>query len=77
VAKRPLAVAAAPGPELRSAPEPAQVPQRVLADQDHVSAAPTVSSVRAAARDMRLAAKAQAAVATGTRLEMDTRAIVH
>jgi hypothetical protein len=75
--KRPLAMSAAAGPELRAAPVPAQVAQRVIAHKHDVAPAATVSSIGPAARDVRLAPKAQTAVTAGPGLDMDTRTILH
>jgi hypothetical protein len=77
VSKRSLAVAATAGPEFRSAAVPAQVSQRVIAHQQHVAAAATVSPIGTASRDMRFTPKAQAAVTAGAGLDMDTRSILH
>jgi hypothetical protein len=56
--------------------EPLQVAQRVVAEQHHVPPAPPIAAVGSAARDVRFAAEARAAVAAGTGLDMDPRAIV-
>ena len=76
VALRALAVAAAPGAVVGLAPEALQVAQRVVADEHDVAAAPAVAAVGAAARHVRFAAEAHAAVAAGAGLDVDSRAIV-
>ena len=58
------------------APERLQVAQRVVADEHDVAAAAAVAAVGAAARHVRFAAEAHAAVAAGAGLDVDSRAIV-
>ena len=76
VAQRALAVAAAPGPVVGLAPERLQVAQRVVAHEHDVAAAPAVAAVGPAARHVRFAAEARAAVAAGAGLHVDPRAVV-
>ena len=76
VAQRALAVPAAPGAVVGAALEALQVAQRVVAHDTHVAAAPAVAAVGPAARDVRFAAEAHAAVAAGAGLDVDPRAIV-
>jgi hypothetical protein len=70
-------MATSAGAELRSAPETAEVTQRVVADEDHVATTAPVAAIGAATGDVSLAAKAEAAVAAGSGLHMDARAILH
>ena len=77
VAQRTLAVAAAPGLEVREAAEALEVAQRVVADEHDVAAAPAVAAVWAALGDVGLAAEAEAAVAAGAGRNVDARTILH
>ena len=77
MAKRALAVATSPGLELWPAAISLQIPQRVVADQHYVAAPASVAPIRPAARHVSLAAEAQAAVSTGSGLNVDSRAILH
>ena len=76
VALRARAVPAAPRAVVAAALEALQVAQRVIAHDDHVSPAPAVAAIGAAARHVGFAAKAHAAVAAGACLDVDPRAIV-
>ena len=69
-------MAAAAGAVVAAALEPLQVAQRSVAHDHHVAAATAVAAVGAAARDVRFAAEAHAAVTAGAGLHMDSRAIV-
>ena len=62
---------------MRLAPEGLEVPERIVADQEHVTAAAAVAAVGAAARHVRLAAEAEAAVAAGAGLDVDASPILH
>jgi hypothetical protein len=62
---------------VRAPAEALEVPERVVAYEHHVATATPVATIRAALRDVRLTAEAQAAVATGARLDVDARAILH
>ena len=54
-----------------------QVAQRLVADEHDVAAAAAVAAVGAALGHVRLAAKAEAAVAAGAGLDVDARSILH
>ena len=54
-----------------------EVAQRVVAHEHDVAAATTVTAVRPAFGHVRLAAEAEATVATATGLDVDSRAILH
>src|SRR5271166_5915061 len=56
--------------------EALQVSQRLVAHDEHIAAAPAVAAVGTAARHVRFAAEAHAAVAAGSGLDVDPRAIV-
>jgi hypothetical protein len=58
------------------APEVLQVAQRVVAREHDLSTASTIAAVRAAPWHVRFATEACAAVAAGTRLNVDSRPIV-
>ena len=77
VAQGSLPVARAPRLEVRAAAERLQVAQGFVRNHDHVAAAATVAAVGSALGHVRLAAKAQAAVAAATGLDMDARPILH
>ena len=77
VAQRALPVAAAARLEMRAAAVEREVAQRFVADQDDVAAAAAVTAVGTALGDVRLAAEAEAAVAARTRLDVNSRSIVH
>jgi hypothetical protein len=53
-----------------------QVAQRLVTEDEHVSAASAVAAVGAAARNVRFAAEADGAVSAGARLYVDSRAVV-
>ena len=74
--QRPLPVTAAAGMEVAPAPEGLQVAQRVVADEHDSATMAAIAAVGAAARHVRFAAEALAAVSAGARLHMDPRAIV-
>jgi hypothetical protein len=77
VAQRALTVPGAPGRVVRTAAVGGQIPQRVIADQDHVTPAAPVTAVGTALGDVSFAAKAQAAVATGAGLNVNASLVVH
>jgi NADP-dependent 3-hydroxy acid dehydrogenase YdfG len=77
MAQRALAVAPAPGLEVGPAPEGLEVAQGVIADEHHVAAAAAVPAVRPALGDVGLAPEAQAAIATGSGLNVYASAILH
>ena len=68
-------VAAAAGPEVAAAPERREIAARGIADQDHVAAAAAVAAVGPAARHVRLAAEADAAVAAAPTFDVDLRPV--
>ncbi len=76
VAQRPFAVAPARGAMVGLAPEALQIAQRVGANQHHVAPTTPIAPIGAPARHVRLAAKARAAVAPGSGLDVDACAVV-
>jgi hypothetical protein len=77
VAKRSLTVTPATGLEVRAAPEALQVTERVVANEHHVAAAPSVAAVRSTLGDVRLAAETEAAIAPAAGMDVDARTILH
>jgi hypothetical protein len=75
--QRALAVAAPARLEVNLPAKALQVPQVVVTDQHDVAAAGAVATVGPAARNMRLTAEAEAAVAAGAGLHVDVRTILH
>ena len=69
-------MAAAPGAVVRALAKALQVAQGVVAHHDDRPAATAVAPVGAPARHVRFAAKAHRAVSPGSRLDVDSRAIV-
>src|SRR5207302_11144306 len=76
VLQRTAAGPAVPGPKPAPCPKRREVAQVGIGNQDDVAAGAAVASVRAALRDMLLAAEVQAAVAAATRLHADAGAVV-
>ena len=75
VARLALAVAARRGPVVHGVAEPREVGHLVVGHQHDAAAAPAVAAVRPPARDLRLAAERQAAVAAVAPLHVDLRPI--
>jgi hypothetical protein len=75
--QRTLPMAAASSLELGRAPISLQVTLRVVAHQDHVTAAATIPAVRSALRHVCLPAEAQAAVSAGTGAYVYPCSILH
>ena len=73
--QRAAAVPSGAGLVMHLAPEPLQVAQRVLADEQDAAAAPAVAAVGPALGHVGLAAKAHRAVTAGAGGHMDPRAI--
>jgi hypothetical protein len=70
-------VTTASGLEMRPPPVALEVPERSVADQDHIAAASTVAAVRTPLRDVGFAPEARRAIASGPSLNMDTSPILH
>jgi NADP-dependent 3-hydroxy acid dehydrogenase YdfG len=70
-------VATPPGLELRTPAIALQVAQRVAAYEHDVAAPAAVAAIRSPLRHVRFTAKARAAVASGSRLNMNTSPILH
>ena len=71
-----LPMSAAARPVMRRKPKRRQVAPRLVGDHYDVAPAAAIAAVRAAARHVRLAAKADHAVAAGAALDVDLRSIV-
>jgi hypothetical protein len=63
--------------EMRSATERLEVAQRFVGDHDHVAAPTAVAAIGPALWHVRLAAKAQTAVAAAAGLDVYARSILH
>ena len=72
-----LAVAAALAAKMSLATEPGEIAKRAVADEDDVAAMATVSTVGPTLRDVRLAAKADNAVAAGPAFDVNSCSVVH
>jgi hypothetical protein len=73
----PLAVAPAPGLEVNAVAKLLEIAQRVVTHQHHVAAPAAIATVRPTLRDMRLPAKAQAAVTPTTGANVNASSILH
>jgi hypothetical protein len=71
-----LAVTAAPGPEGSAPAELRKITHRPLADQDDVSAATSVATIRTSTRDVRLPPEAERSITAPSGLYADLCRIV-
>ena len=72
-----LAVAATTGAEMRPSPEALQITQRVVTHEHDISTAAAIPAIWPSLRYVGLTTEAQASVASGSGLDVDTGSILH